>query len=177
MTMPLSTVPQSGSDAAEIARIDAKPQATGAVKSTVISDGDKSVRITTDQNGNTRIERTGGSGAPAVVGGPPPPGMPGMLAPDGLPPSGGNVIPPQAVDLAYGFFLMLTVMVVGWPIARAFGRRIEQRGDTAALPPAAADQLRRIEQAVEAMAIEVERISESQRFMAKLQSGSTAERV
>jgi hypothetical protein len=31
------------------------------------------------------------------------------------------------------------------------------------------EQLQRIEQAVDAMAIEVERISESQRFMAKLQ--------
>jgi len=36
--------------------------------------------------------------------------------------------------------------------------------------PAVAGQLQRIEQAVEAMSIEVERISESQRFMAKLRT-------
>ena len=42
--------------------------------------------------------------------------------------------------------------------------------------PALSGQLQRIEQAVEAMAIEVERISESQRFMVKLQS-ETAQRT
>jgi hypothetical protein len=34
-----------------------------------------------------------------------------------------------------------------------------------------ADQLQRIETAVESMAIEVERISEAQRYLTKLQSG------
>jgi hypothetical protein len=42
--------------------------------------------------------------------------------------------------------------------------------------PQMADQLQRIEQAVDAMAIEVERISESQRFLTKLQS-QAAERA
>ncbi|GAC1647114.1 MAG: hypothetical protein NVS4B3_00650 [Gemmatimonadaceae bacterium] len=65
-------------------------------------------------------------------------------------------------------------MLIGWPIARAFGRRIERRGDHAAIGPGLADQLHRIEHAVEAMSIEIERISESQRFMAKLQSGGPA---
>jgi hypothetical protein len=89
-----------------------------------------------------------------------------------------NLIPPQAVDIAYGFFLMCAVMVVGWPLARAFGRRLERRGEApAAIPPALTDQLQRIEQAVDAMSIEVERISESQRFMAKLQSQGGAERM
>lgn len=41
----------------------------------------------------------------------------------------------------------------------------------------AAEQLRRIERGVDAMAVEVERISELQRFMARLQSQSSAERV
>jgi hypothetical protein len=39
------------------------------------------------------------------------------------------------------------------------------------------EQLQRIEQAVDAMSIEVERISESQRFLAKLQTGQGAEPV
>jgi hypothetical protein len=38
-----------------------------------------------------------------------------------------------------------------------------------------AEQLQRIEHAVDAMAIEVERISESQRFMTKLQTGGSAQ--
>jgi hypothetical protein len=83
-----------------------------------------------------------------------------------------NMIPPQAVDLAFGFFIMCAVMVIGWPLARAFGRRIERRNDTAVLDPAFAGQLQRIEQAVDAMSIEIERISESQRFLAKLQNGA-----
>jgi hypothetical protein len=83
-----------------------------------------------------------------------------------------HVIPPQAVDLAIGFFITCAVMVIGWPIARAFGRRIEHRGQPTSIDTGVAEQLQRIEQAVDAMAIEVERISESQRFMAKLQSSS-----
>jgi hypothetical protein len=168
--------PQGGATAGQ-ARANATPQDARPARSTTVRDGHKLVKITTDQDGNTRIERTDAPGSPDVdVNVPPIPGLPGLVIAD--PPSARHDgIPPQALDMAYGFFLMLAVMVIGWPIARAFGRRIERRGDTAALPPASADQLRRIEQAVEAMAIEVERISEAQRFMAKLQSGSTAERV
>jgi hypothetical protein len=39
------------------------------------------------------------------------------------------------------------------------------------------DRMRRLEQAVDSIAIEVERISESQRFLTKLQTGKAAERV
>ena len=81
-------------------------------------------------------------------------------------------IPPQAVDIAIGFFVTCAVIVVGWPISRALGRRVEKRGSTPLLDASVADQLQRIEQAVEAVAIEVERISESQRFLARLQEKS-----
>jgi hypothetical protein len=68
-------------------------------------------------------------------------------------------------------------LVVGWPISRALGRRVERRGVSPVLEGGMTDQLQRIEQAVEAMAIEVERISESQRYLTKIQSksGSTIE--
>jgi uncharacterized phage infection (PIP) family protein YhgE len=89
-----------------------------------------------------------------------------------LPPDMRHIIPPQAVDLAIGFFITCAVIVIGWPLARAFGRRIEGRAQPAAVDSGVAEQLQRIEHAVDAMAIEVERISESQRFMAKLQTGS-----
>ena len=88
-----------------------------------------------------------------------------------------NVIPQQAVDIASGFFVMCAVMVIGWPIARALGRRIERKAEVVPANPAIADQLVRIQQAIEAMSIEVERIGESQRFMARLQSSPTPERV
>ena len=85
-----------------------------------------------------------------------------------------NVIPPQAVDIAMGFFIMCAVIVIGLPLARAFGRRLERRTDVPAANPQLAEQLQRIEQAVDAVSIEVERISESQRFMAKLQQERVA---
>jgi hypothetical protein len=100
-------------------------------------------------------------------------GTPGIVVhPGQFPPYMQEGIPPQAVDLAIGFFITCAVMVIGWPIARAFGRRIERRGQPTSIDTGVGEQLQRIEQAVDAMAIEVERISESQRFMAKLQSSS-----
>jgi len=67
-------------------------------------------------------------------------------------------------------------MVIGWPLTRAFGRRLERGGQTAAsISPAVSEQLRRIEQAVDAMSVEVERISESQRYLTKLQTAQLGE--
>ena len=83
-------------------------------------------------------------------------------------------IPGEAVDIAIGFFITCAVIIVGWPIARALGRRFERRGAPLAVEAGMTDQLQRIEQAVEAIAIEVERISESQRFLAKLQEKAPA---
>jgi acyl-CoA reductase-like NAD-dependent aldehyde dehydrogenase len=85
-----------------------------------------------------------------------------------------NVIPPQAVDLAFGFFITCAVIIVGWPISRAFARRMDRRGAGPALDSGLAEQLQRIEQSVDAISIEVERISESQRFMARLQERSAS---
>jgi TPP-dependent trihydroxycyclohexane-1,2-dione (THcHDO) dehydratase len=89
-----------------------------------------------------------------------------------LPPDFQHIIPQQAVDIAIGFFITCAVIIIGWPIARVLGRRIERPPRTAAVDSGLGDQLQRIEQAVEAMSIEIERISESQRFMTKLRSGS-----
>jgi hypothetical protein len=107
-----------------------------------------------------------------------PPALPGVAVHPGEDwDSHPNDFPPEVANMAYAFFAMCALMVVGWPIARALGRRIERKSETPTINPASSEQLQRIEQAVEAMAIEVERISESQRFMARIQSGSTAERV
>ncbi|MDB4882488.1 MAG: hypothetical protein JWL95_1254, partial [Gemmatimonadetes bacterium] len=106
---------------------------------------------------------------------PVPPALPGHTIQGPL--FGDNVIPQQAVDIANGFFFMTAVMVVGWPLARAFGRRLEKGGRSIAVNPAMTEQLQRIEQAVDSMSVEIERISESQRFMAKLQSSQSAEPI
>jgi hypothetical protein len=89
-----------------------------------------------------------------------------------LPPDIRHIIPPQAVDIAIGFFITCAVIIIGWPIARVLGRRIERPPKRAPVSSGLGDQLQRIEQAVEAMSIEIERISESQRFMTKLRSGA-----
>lgn len=77
-----------------------------------------------------------------------------------------NVIPPQAVDISVAFFVMMAFVIVGLPLARAFARRMDRRGETA---PASeiSPRLDRIEQAIEAIAIEVERVSEGQRYTTK----------
>jgi len=111
-----------------------------------------------------------------IVNGVPMPPSPPMIHTTSDASEFANTVMPQVVDIANGFFVMCAVMVVGWPLARAFGRRIERRGEVAGATPAMNEQLQRIEQAVDAMAIEVERISESQRFLTKLQ-GAPPERA
>ena len=87
---------------------------------------------------------------------------------------GSSGFPPQVVDISIAFFVTCAVMVICWPISRAFGKRIERRAATTAeLDVASTEQLQRIERAVDAMAIEIERISESQRFMARLQNANS----
>lgn len=77
-----------------------------------------------------------------------------------------NVIPPQAVDISIAFFVSMAFIIVGLPIARAWARRMDRRGETASASQIA-PRLDRIEQAVEAVAIEVERVSEGQRYTTK----------
>ena len=103
------------------------------------------------------------------------PPVPVIAGVDVHPGGGEPMIPPQVVDLAYGLYAMFAVMVIGWPLARAWGRRLERGGTSAALSPAMGEQLQRIEQSVDAMALEVERISEAQRYLTKLQAGRVTE--
>ena len=79
-------------------------------------------------------------------------------------------LPPQAVDLITMFVIAMVICIVGLPIARAFGRWIDRRGLPSPFNPELAAQMNRIEQAVDTMSVEVERISEAQRFQAKLLS-------
>ena len=60
--------------------------------------------------------------------------------------------------------------VIAYPLARAFARRIEGARAAPALTPELRERLDRIERAVEAVALEVERISEGQRFVTRLMS-------
>jgi len=82
---------------------------------------------------------------------------------------GPSGIPPEAVSMANSFFAMVAVIALGIPLIRAFTRRWERKQvPPPATPPDVVARLQRIEQAVESVAIEVERIAEAQRFSAKL---------
>lgn len=70
-----------------------------------------------------------------------------------------------------GILGSLTIVgAVLYPIARALAKRIEGKPPVAQIAPATDARLDRIEHAVEAIAVEVERISEGQRFTTKLLS-------
>lgn len=100
---------------------------------------------------------------------PAPPAMPGQSGTTRVVVDGRNAIPPEVRDITMMFFLMIAAIAILRPIMNAFGRRLERKAmPPAALPMETAQQIARIEQTVEAMAIEIERISEGQRFAAKL---------
>lgn len=108
---------------------------------------------------------------------PPPNRQITIQGPDGrntiisVPPRGfDNVIPPQARDISIAFFVMIAAIIIGLPIARAFARAMDRRGGAAQIPNEISSQLTHLNQAVDAIALEVERISEGQRFTARLLS-------
>ena len=70
--------------------------------------------------------------------------------------------------------LSAPVLAIGLPIARALARRIESRPPEPAVGADVAERLARMEQAIDAIAVEVERISEAQRFTTKLLTDSRA---
>ena len=64
-------------------------------------------------------------------------------------------------------FICIAATLIGVPIARAYGRRIEAKG-TDDLSRDVMARLERMEQAIDSIAVEVERISEGQRFVTKI---------
>lgn len=99
------------------------------------------------------------------------PGVPGVAtttqAPPWVPP---DDIPPRVQETAFAFFITFAVMIIGYPIAKAIGRRIDRTGVAPKVPVEVTSQLAQLNQAVEAIAVEVERISEGQRFTTRLLS-------
>ena len=115
--------------------------------------------------------------AQAADGAPPAPAAPGQIRiqrPDGqtvisVPPfAHNNEMPQQAVDISIAFFITVAAIIIGLPLARAFARRMDRRGGTPQIPAEVSAQLTQLNHAVDAIALEVERISEGQRFATKL---------
>jgi len=65
-------------------------------------------------------------------------------------------------------FVCMAVTAIGVPIARAYARRLDREPSRPELQPDVTARLERMEQALDSIAIEVERISEGQRFTTKL---------
>jgi hypothetical protein len=91
-------------------------------------------------------------------------GVPGAVV---TPPRPINNGPPEEVFVLGAVFLM----VVAFPIALAYARRIWRRGSETISPKVTAeitDRMSRLEQAIDTVAVEVERIGEGQRFVTNL---------
>jgi len=69
-----------------------------------------------------------------------------------------------------GIFLIVTSGIVLFPIARALARRLDRQSLAPSAPSGLTERLHHMEQAIDAIAVEVERISEGQRFTTKLLS-------
>jgi len=65
-------------------------------------------------------------------------------------------------------FITIAVTAIGVPIAKAFARRIDAGDAKPRSSPDVVARLERIEQAIDSIAVEIERISEGQRFTTKL---------
>ena len=86
-------------------------------------------------------------------------------------------IPGELIPIV--LFVMVGLTIIGAPIARAIARRIERGtsgagGGGNALPNDVSARLERMEHAIDAIAVEVERIAEGQRFTSKLLAGREA---
>lgn len=72
-----------------------------------------------------------------------------------------------------GFFTMVTAISIGVPLAKAWARRLDRESAQPRIPGEVSERLERMEQALDSIAIEVERISEGQRFTTKLLADRT----
>lgn len=76
-----------------------------------------------------------------------------------------------AEHVSYMFFVTIAVIIVGLPLARAIGRRIAAPTPPKPLPSEdLGPKLRQLQESVDALAIELERVSENQRFTTRLLS-------
>lgn len=77
-------------------------------------------------------------------------------------------LPPRAQSMGFAFLFTIAAMVIFTPIARAIARMIDRRSERPQVPAQVTAQLTQLTQAVDSIAIEVERISEGQRFTTRL---------
>ena len=90
--------------------------------------------------------------------------VPGAIMPE--PPEPIRNGPPEE----FFVFLMVVTMFIGVPIAIAYARRIWKKGvqTVTSIPQDVYERFNRIDQAIDSVALEVERIGENQRYVTKL---------
>jgi hypothetical protein len=76
----------------------------------------------------------------------------------------------EDVLVPFGFFAMVVCCAIGVPLVRGIVKRWERETVVPAIPGDVTARLERMEHAIDAIAVEVERISEGQRFTTKLLS-------
>ena len=83
-----------------------------------------------------------------------------------------TVIPQGVVQMSYAFAASVIAVFIGWPIARAIARYIDRRGRAVradhVLEAPLQQRVDAMERNIDTVAIEVERLSEAQRFTSKL---------
>jgi hypothetical protein len=75
-----------------------------------------------------------------------------------------------SIIVPLGAFVVAIVLAIGVPLARAYARKMDAESRNPRLPTEVTDRLERMEHALDSVALEVERISEGQRFTTKLLS-------
>jgi hypothetical protein len=83
----------------------------------------------------------------------------------------------EDIVVPIAFFVTTIVLAIGIPLVRGLVRRWDRKNTLPATSPDTAARLERIEQAIDAMSIEVERIAEGQRFVTRLMTDRSPERV
>lgn len=83
----------------------------------------------------------------------------------------------EAIVIPLAGMLMIIVLAIGVPLVRALGRRWEREARLPRSDSEVAQRLAHIEQAIDAMSLEIERISEGQRFVTRLLSDKSPERI
>ena len=75
-----------------------------------------------------------------------------------------------AIFVPLGGMAMIVALVIGRPMVKAYAARAENESKRPQIPGEVLSRLERMEQSIDSIAVEVERISEGQRFTTKLLS-------
>ncbi len=84
-----------------------------------------------------------------------------------------DVIPRGVVQMTYSVSAAFVLVIVGFPLARAFARWLDRRGAANRVSSDVQQRLDAMDRNIDTIAVELERVSEGQRFTAKLLSERT----